>query len=65
MLALLSPRERVTLAMLAEGLSSKETAAKMGISSETVKDYSSVARRKLGARNTVQAAAIAARSGLI
>ncbi len=61
----LSPRERLTLALLAEGLSSKEAAQRMGISFETVKDYSSFARRKLGAKTTTHAAAIAARAGLI
>ena len=65
MLFMLSPRERAVLALLSDGLSHKAAAARLGISSETAKDYSSAARRKLQARNTVHAAAIAARQGLI
>lgn len=50
--ALLTPRERVTLAQIVRGASSKEAARMLGISPRTVEFHRANVMRKLGARNT-------------
>jgi DNA-binding CsgD family transcriptional regulator len=51
--ALLTPRERVALAQIVRGASSKEAARMLGISPRTVEFHRANVMRKLGARNTV------------
>ena len=55
-LSILSPREREVLEQVAGGLSRKECAAKLGLSPNTVAEYSKSAYRKLGVRNRAEAA---------
>lgn len=50
--ALLTPRERVALAQIVRGASSKEAARMLGISPRTVEFHRANLMRKLGARNT-------------
>jgi DNA-binding NarL/FixJ family response regulator len=54
--AILSLQERRVLRLVAEGLTNKEIAAKMGLSDKTVKNYLSNAMDKLGIRRRAQAA---------
>ena len=63
--ALLSPREREVLGMLAEGWSGAEIAERLYLSAETVRTHIRNAVQKLGARTRTQAVAlvIAADSG--
>lgn len=58
----LTERESQLLALLAEGLSNREIAAALFLSSETVKSYLSKTFQKLGVRNRVEAAAFVHRS---
>jgi DNA-binding CsgD family transcriptional regulator len=50
---LLTPRERVTLAQIVRGASSKEAARALGIGPRTVETHRENIMRKLGAKNTV------------
>jgi DNA-binding CsgD family transcriptional regulator len=50
---LLTPRERVSLAYLVRGASSKEAVRELGINPSTVEFHRKNILRKLGARNTV------------
>jgi DNA-binding CsgD family transcriptional regulator len=50
----LTPRERVTLAQIARGASSKEAARALGVSPRTIEFHRTNIMRKLGARNTVE-----------
>jgi len=59
----LTERERQVLRRAAEGESSAETAAALGLSPGTVRNYLSEAISKLGAGNRVEAARIARRNG--
>ena len=61
----LSEMERELLADLANGLPYKEIAHRQGVSTETIKKRLERIRDLLGARNSVQAVAIATRRGLI
>jgi DNA-binding NarL/FixJ family response regulator len=58
----LTQRESQVLALAADGLSNREIAAALMLSSETIKGYVSNALRKLGLRNRVQAATYVQRS---
>jgi len=60
-----SPPERAALAGLASGLTYQEVAEIQGIDVETVKTQLKSVRVKLGARNSVQAGAMAVREGII
>jgi len=51
----LSPRERQTLALIAEGLDNAQIASRLGISPKTVRNTASRVYRKLGVSNRVQA----------
>lgn len=61
----LSPRETDVLRALASGMQHKAAARYLGVSVDTVKDYIRVARIKLGADTTAQAAVIAHRMGIL
>jgi DNA-binding NarL/FixJ family response regulator len=61
----LSAREREILAMLADGESNREIAAKLYISTETVRTHVRNAMRKLDADTRTQAVALAIRQRLI
>jgi DNA-binding NarL/FixJ family response regulator len=56
--ALLSPREREILGMLAEGRSGAEIAQRLFLSAETVRTHVRNAVQKLGARTRTQAVAL-------
>jgi len=59
----LAPQERTALRLASEGLTVQQTADVMGIGFEAAKDYLARARRRLGARNTPHAVALALRNG--
>jgi DNA-binding NarL/FixJ family response regulator len=61
----LSEREASVLRLVAEGLSNKQIASKLGIAERTVKMYVASAMNKLGAENRAHAAAVALRGGLL
>lgn len=61
----LSETERAILSDLANGLPYKEVAHRQGVSTETIKKRLERIRDLLGARNSVQAVAIATKRGLI
>jgi DNA-binding NarL/FixJ family response regulator len=61
----LSEREHQIAARLVEGLTNKEIAEQLFLSTETIKSYVARILRKLGARNRVQAAALLARGGMM
>lgn len=63
--ALLSPRERHVLDLLAEGRSNKEIARELGVSANTVKTHLANLYAKLGARRRTEAVAAARRGGVI
>jgi len=62
---ILSPREIEVLRMIAEGLSNKEIASKLGISEHTVKFHISAIFMKLGASSRTEAVIIGIRAGMI
>lgn len=53
--ASITPREREIMTMVAAGAVTKTIAARLGISTKTVEFHRANLRRKLGARNTLQA----------
>jgi DNA-binding NarL/FixJ family response regulator len=61
----LSPREREIMDLLAQGLTGEQVAARLVLSSETVKTHIRNAMGKLEANTRVHAIAIALREGLI
>lgn len=61
----LSPRERTVLRHIAAGLSSKEIAAKLGLSRYTVSNFRSRLSKKTGLNRAVQLSRYAARLGLV
>src|SRR5215204_3379585 len=56
----LSEREQQIADLLVEGLTNKEIAERLFLSTETIKSYVARILRKLGARNRVQAAVLLA-----
>ena len=62
---LLSPREQEVLALLSEGLSNRDVAARLGISRHTAKFHVNAILDKLGATTRTEAVVLAARSGLL
>ena len=63
--SLLSTREREVLHLIAEGLSAKEIAGDLGISTKTVEAHRTSVMRKLGARKATELVRYALRHGLI
>ncbi len=61
----LTPREIQVLELLAEGLSNKAIAARLGISDQTVKFHVASVSGKLGAANRTDAVRRAVRRGII
>jgi DNA-binding CsgD family transcriptional regulator len=61
----LSPREVDVRRLAAQGYSAKRTALKLGISPHSVRVHLTLARRRLKARNTAEAVAIALTRGLL
>ena len=61
----LTARETEVLELLAEGLSNKAIAARLGISDQTVKFHVASIGGKLGAANRTEAVRLAIRRGLI
>jgi DNA-binding CsgD family transcriptional regulator len=61
----LSPREVDVMRLAAQGYSAKRTALKLGISPHSVRVHLTLARRRLKARNTAEAVAIALTRGLL
>jgi len=61
----LTPREREILALLADGLSNKQIAARLGISTNTVKTHLELLFDKLEVSSRTEAVASAARMGLL
>lgn len=62
---LLSNREREILALLADGLGNKQIAARLGISTNTVKTHLELLFEKLGASSRAEAVALGVRRGLL
>ncbi len=63
--SLLSSREREVLHLIADGLSAKEIAAQLEISTKTVEAHRTSLMRKLGARKATELVRYALRHGLI
>lgn len=63
--SLLSPREREILHRIAEGLSAKEVAVDLGVSTKTVEAHRTSLMRKLGVRKATELVRYALRHGLI
>jgi two-component system nitrate/nitrite response regulator NarL len=61
----LTPREQEVLALLAEGVSNKQIAHRLGISERTAKFHVNAILGKLGAESRTEAVVLAARLGLI
>jgi DNA-binding CsgD family transcriptional regulator len=59
----LTNREREILALLADGLGNKQIAARLGISTSTVKTHLEVSFEKLGVTSRAEAVAAAVRDG--
>jgi two-component system, NarL family, response regulator LiaR len=64
-LAQLTEREREVLALIADGLSSKEIAARLGHSPKTAETHRASVMRKLGVHKTSALVRIAIREGLV
>jgi two-component system response regulator DesR len=63
--AILSPREREVLDLIAAGSTNREIAAALHLSPHTIHEHTSSLYRKLGARNRAEAVQRAHRAGLI
>jgi DNA-binding NarL/FixJ family response regulator len=61
----LTPREREVFHMVVEGRTSKEIAARLGISTKTAENHRANVLDKLGARNTADVVRYAVRRGLL
>ena len=59
----MTPREREVIALIAEGMSNKEIAQRMGIATDTVKSHVRNVMDKLALRSRLQIAAYALRQG--
>jgi DNA-binding NarL/FixJ family response regulator len=63
--ATLTPREQEVLALLADGLVNKQIAARLGISTNTVKTHLELLFDKLGVATRAEAVATAVKEGLL
>ncbi|MDT3397387.1 response regulator transcription factor [Streptomyces sp. B1866] len=63
--ATLTPRERETLPLLAEGLSTAEIGERLNVAHNTARNHVQRVLEKLGARSKLEAVAIARREGLL
>ncbi|SEL84811.1 response regulator transcription factor [Nonomuraea pusilla] len=63
--AALTPRERETLLLLAEGAGTAEISERLGIARNTTRNHVQHVLEKLGARSKLEAVAIARREGLV
>lgn len=61
----LSPRQRTVLRLIAEGLSTKQVAAKLGVAPKTVEHYRTQISERLGLRDIASLTRYAIRSGLV
>ena len=61
----LTPRETQVLALVAEGLSNRGIAERLGISDQTVKFHVASVMGKLGTRNRVETVRLAVQRGLV
>ena len=61
----LSPREQEVLELLSEGLSNRDIAARLGVSSHTAKFHVNAILDKLGATSRTEAVVLAARGGIL
>ena len=61
----LTPREREILALIVEGCSNADIAARLHMSVNTVRNHNQAILRKLGVRSRLEAAAEAVRTGLM
>lgn len=62
---LLTPKEREVLELMAQGLSSKEMATKLGISARTIDTHRLNIMKKLGTSNSAETTALASRLNLL
>jgi DNA-binding NarL/FixJ family response regulator len=62
--AVLTPREREVLQLLAEGLSTKEIAGRLNLSAKTVESHRKAVQDKLGIRSIAELTRYAIREGL-
>jgi two-component system, NarL family, nitrate/nitrite response regulator NarL len=62
---MLTPREREVLALLADGLGNKQIAARLGITTNTVKTHVELLFEKLGVSSRAEAVATGVRRGLL
>ena len=65
LVALLTPREREVLALLAAGLRNKASAARLGVSEKTVKAHRGQVMRKTGAGSLARLVVLAQHAGVI
>lgn len=63
--AKLTPRERETLDLLGEGLSTAAISGRLGVALNTVRNHVQRVLEKLGARSQLEAVTIARREGLL
>ncbi|HZG05527.1 MAG TPA: response regulator transcription factor [Streptomyces sp.] len=63
--ATLTPRERETLLLLAEGVGTREIGERLGVAYNTARNHVQRVLEKLGARSKLEAVAIARREGLL
>lgn len=61
----LTPRETEVLELLAAGMSNREIASELGVSTGSAKNYVSSLLQKLGVAHRTEAVAVAAREGLL
>lgn len=61
----LTPREKQVLRLIAEGKSSKEIAADMGLSPETIRSYRKALMKKLGIHNVAGLTQLAISTGMV
>lgn len=61
----LSPRQKEVLALVAQGATDNEIAARLCLSSPSVPEYMKRIRKRLGANSRAQAVALALRLGIL